>query len=172
MKNKGFTLIELLIVIAILGVLAAVILVAINPLEQFAKARDAGRKSVVGQLGHALAAYYTSQQKYPPTTAQTWITTNLGTTTGTGDLKNIPDNPTYTPPAVPCTATGGDVEKNYCYKAGAADIIVYVTMESKAETSKCASGTTAYYVWASEVGRAGLMCKAGEPAVGDTTFVD
>jgi prepilin-type N-terminal cleavage/methylation domain-containing protein len=41
--NYGFTLIELLIVIAILGVLAVVVLVAINPIEQLARTRDGGR---------------------------------------------------------------------------------------------------------------------------------
>ena len=54
---KGFTLIELLIVIAILGVLAVVVLVAINPVQQLARTRDAGRKSSVAQIGHAVAAY-------------------------------------------------------------------------------------------------------------------
>ena len=43
--KKGFTLIELLIVIAILGVLAVVILVAINPQEQLARGRGGGRTS-------------------------------------------------------------------------------------------------------------------------------
>jgi len=57
----GFTLIELLVVIAILGVLAGAILVAINPLEQLARGRDAGRKSTVDELGHATQAYYTAQ---------------------------------------------------------------------------------------------------------------
>lgn len=40
-KNFGFTLIELLIVMAILGVLAVVVLVAINPVQQLARTRDA-----------------------------------------------------------------------------------------------------------------------------------
>ena len=56
-SSKGFTLIELLIVIAILGVLAAGSLVAIDPVEQLARARDSGRKSAVTQMGRALQAY-------------------------------------------------------------------------------------------------------------------
>jgi len=43
MKKKGFTLIELLIVVGILGVLVGAIAVAINPLQQFAKANNARR---------------------------------------------------------------------------------------------------------------------------------
>ena len=77
-KNKriarGFTLIELLVVIAILGVLAGGILVAINPLEQLARGRDAGRKTTVQQMGNAVQAYYTSQGAVYPTQGATWMT--------------------------------------------------------------------------------------------------
>jgi prepilin-type N-terminal cleavage/methylation domain-containing protein len=87
---KGFTLIELLIVIAILGVLAVVVLVAINPLEQLARTRDAGRISSVTQIGHAVSAYYTSQNAvYPP--VATW---NTALTTA-GELSAIPGAITY-----------------------------------------------------------------------------
>lgn len=63
--RRGFTLIELLIVIAVLGVLATVVIIIINPLQQFAKARDAGRISDITQIANALQAYYTINGKYP-----------------------------------------------------------------------------------------------------------
>jgi type IV pilus assembly protein PilA len=44
-KLSGFTLLELLLVMGILGVLASVLTVAINPGRQFAKARDVQRES-------------------------------------------------------------------------------------------------------------------------------
>ena len=44
----GFTLIELLIVIAILGILAAAVLVAANPGKRTKQARDAARKNDIG----------------------------------------------------------------------------------------------------------------------------
>jgi len=44
-KNSGFTLIELLVVIVIIGILAGAVLLAINPAEISAKARDSKRMS-------------------------------------------------------------------------------------------------------------------------------
>ena len=60
-NEQGFTLIELLIVIAVIGVLAAALLVAINPLEQLNRAKDAGAKSDAVQLYRAALAAYTGK---------------------------------------------------------------------------------------------------------------
>ncbi len=52
--NKGFTLIEILVVIGIIAVLAAVVLVAINPSRQFKLARDSQRVSNVTAILNAV----------------------------------------------------------------------------------------------------------------------
>lgn len=53
-NNSGFTLIELLIVIAIIGFLAAAILVAVDPVKRVQQSRDATRWSEVNGLLNAI----------------------------------------------------------------------------------------------------------------------
>jgi len=58
MKNqKGFTLIELLVVIVILGILAAIIFVAVDPATRFGDARDARRTAEVVSILNAVLKY-------------------------------------------------------------------------------------------------------------------
>ena len=52
--KKGFTLIEVLVVIGIIAILAAVVLVAVNPARQFKLARDSQRTSNVSSLLNAV----------------------------------------------------------------------------------------------------------------------
>lgn len=68
-NQKGFTLIELLVVIAIIGLLASVVLLALNSARQ--KSRDAKRLADVRQIATALELYFDSQATPAyPTTAQ------------------------------------------------------------------------------------------------------
>ena len=113
--KKGFTLVELLIVIAILGTLAVVVLIALNPVQQLARTRDAGRDSTIQQIAHAMEARGTVLGGvYPPSPGNgTWITGLLVTP---GELNTVPTNPTYsTGPTNACASWEG----GYCYVTNA-----------------------------------------------------
>jgi type IV pilus assembly protein PilA len=56
-KNKGFTLIEILVVIGIIAILAAVVLIAINPARQFKQANDSQRTANVNAILNAIGQY-------------------------------------------------------------------------------------------------------------------
>lgn len=101
---KGFTLIELLIVIAILGILAAAVLVAVNPAKRQNQAKDAQTKSDIGQIATALQAYFTTPGSGSyPSGAQ-----GLNLLVTNGDLVKLPtppNSPDYEYGAFPATCT-------------------------------------------------------------------
>ncbi|MBI2327750.1 type II secretion system protein [Candidatus Curtissbacteria bacterium] len=137
-RKFGFTLIELLIVIAILGILAAAVLVAVNPAKRQRQARDAARKSDIGQMATALQAYYTTPGGgYFPAGSGCGVAVGGFTTLiGSGDLKQVPTGPT------------GD---GYCYvTAGSAtEASVYATLEDPTSGSG-----TRLFCWQSTSGKA------------------
>lgn len=102
--KKGFTLIELLIVIAVLGILAAVTVTAINPVRRLNQANDSKVKNDVGEIAGAMEAYFTTTTYYP--TAQADLVTSQ-------DLKVALTAPTgyaaYVISAIPagCTTAAG-----------------------------------------------------------------
>lgn len=155
--KRGFTLIELLIVMAILGVLAVVVLVAINPVQQLARTRDAGRKSAATQIGRALQAYYTSHGGAYVTEGATWLTLLVSA----GELASAPTAIAYSAITDPGCAAGVAVQNGLCYDydTTAQNVVVYNGMESASEDSKCATATDrAFFVYSSADGRGGIVC--------------
>lgn len=77
--NKGFTLIELLVVIGIIGILAAIVLVAVNPGRQFAQARNTARQSDLIQISTAVYAFAADHNGNLPDTDNDDTTSNFPT---------------------------------------------------------------------------------------------
>lgn len=100
--TKGFTLLELLVVITIIALIATAIIVALNPVQRFAEARNSHRWSDVNSILTAVHEYIVDNDGTLPsglTTGQ--AATELGTC-GTCDdlstplapyLKSIPIDP-------------------------------------------------------------------------------
>ncbi|MBU0766488.1 type II secretion system GspH family protein [Patescibacteria group bacterium] len=64
-NRKAFTLIEILVVIGILGILAAVVIIAINPTKQLCDAHDVERRSMIRELNNATIQYLISEWEEP-----------------------------------------------------------------------------------------------------------
>lgn len=170
--KRGFTLIELLIVIAILGTLAVVVLIALNPLQQLARTRDAGRSSQMTQLGHVLEAYSTSHNGEFPDPAGGFLTA-LQTA---GELENVPD-----PIANSDCTEGTNEQSNICYNATDFEgAVIWTDVEATANKQKCVvdcgAGDPDASRWAYSTvnGRGGLVCGVTGALPTDTplTFCD
>ncbi len=120
-KNKGFTLIEILVVIGIIAILAAIVIVAINPARQFAQARNTQRTSnvetilnAVGQkmadckgVFDATATACTISPVCPTTGTVTATVKNIGTTVGATFVDLSCLTPTYISAGIPTDPTNG-----------------------------------------------------------------
>jgi prepilin-type N-terminal cleavage/methylation domain-containing protein len=167
--KKGFTLVELLIVIAILGTLAVVVLIALNPVQQLARTRDSGRKQTVAQLGHAIEAYAAGRNGVYPPVAATWVTTYL---VNTGEISIVPSLVPYSAPGVggraASTACTTNAQNGWCYAGygavtgGFNRAIVFARLESGADNGRCTGTLVAWAVYSTANGGGGILCTANQ----------
>lgn len=175
-ETSAFTLIELLVVMAILGVLATVLLIAINPVEQLAKTRDTGRISSVTQLGRAVTSFYTTRiEAYPD--PNLWNQEIVSA----GELPIFPAGIVYGAYGITnCQANVQPaVDPTYCYSLDESGsgfgAIVFSKLESKTQTSKCTSVGDAYFVFSTADGRGGMICSSDDPSpweAGSVSYLD
>src|ERR1700730_3653945 len=74
MTKRGFTLIELMIVVAIIGILAAIAIPKFSQL--ITKSNEANTKGNLGAMRSALSIYYGDMEGWYPTDSLTTLTTS------------------------------------------------------------------------------------------------
>jgi prepilin-type N-terminal cleavage/methylation domain-containing protein len=70
-RHKGFTLLEILLVIAAIGILASIVLIAINPNRQLAQARNLVRQADINTIQKALEQYLIDNGRYTNSVSST-----------------------------------------------------------------------------------------------------
>jgi len=117
---KGFTLIEMLVVLGILGVVASVLLIEVNPIAQIQKANDARRKGDLETMQHALELYYQDNGSYPTSSGDYKILNSSGVTINWGSpwqpyMSTLPKDPLPANTYVYFSPTSGSGQTYYLY---------------------------------------------------------
>ena len=133
-KQSGFTIVELLIVIVIIGILAAITIVAYNGIQQ--RARDSARTSDIAGVQKALELYRADNGIYPSVGTDNvgYNLSDLSTALVPKYINSIPNDPVAT-------------FTNYQYVRGAATSGSYGIRISYETRTACHRG----------VGNAGIM---------------
>lgn len=107
-KTQGFTLLEILLVVAAIGILAGIVILAINPNKQLGQTRNAQRQTDVTTILNAVYQYSLDNDGTLPTaitTSAQEICKTGGTCTGLADLGVLTTNEEYLT-AIPTDPTG------------------------------------------------------------------
>lgn len=122
-ENSGFTLVELLIVIAVIGLLAAALLVAIDPIDKIKQGRDTKVINDVRSIYDGAIRMYTQQGDFP-------ADSDIQAIVDAGELKNVPEKP-----------NADYIDYGFATNA-AGDIVAWGEVESKVNRAKAGDATT------------------------------
>ncbi|RJO59201.1 type II secretion system protein [Candidatus Parcubacteria bacterium] len=78
-KHKGFTLLEILLVVAAIGILAGIVILAINPSKQLADTKNAQRRSDVNTILNGIYQYAVDNSGVVPAAVVAGTTCNVAT---------------------------------------------------------------------------------------------
>lgn len=144
-ETRGFTLIELLVVIAIIGILASIVLAAVNSARQ--KSRDATRVATLQEFQKALEAYNIDHNAYPVSVGSTWASQCTWWPTGGLPANSVipglvptympvmPVDPGMTQPGINCYlyASDGIDYKLMDYNLTTSNLTAYQRMSTRIE---------------------------------------
>lgn len=146
-KCGGFTLVELLIVISVIGIVAGAVLIAINPLTQMQKGRNAQRKADLRTMSNAIERYKAAYGSYP-TTSGNWCGASgsdwncggnfIPNIISTGDLKILPIDPiTGKPNNITAYCNQSGSRTSYLYRSDGIDykLLAHCTPEGNVFSS-------------------------------------
>lgn len=139
--TSGFTIVELLIVIVVIGILAAITIVAYNGIQQ--RGRDAQRSSDIASIQKALELYHIDNGGYPTCSNTTYQVGGVRASCYSGDanfiaalspkyIATVPKDPTNVGESRYLYVFGSKKLTDVTYSASMDDnYILFTSLESK-----------------------------------------
>ena len=149
LKQSGFTIVELLIVIVVIGILAAITIVAYNGIQNRSKATSS--QALANQVAKKAEAYNTVESTYP---TQSQLTTNSGNGSAGNPKEAVLDDSGAVVAYVAGTGAGGVDAAGTYVGTNSKNLVVY---------NGTSTGGCVYY-WnyaASTPAKAGIKVGAG-----------
>lgn len=133
-RHQGFTLIEITIVVFIIGLIASIILISFNQVQQ--DSRDRKRTADIVSLENALGAYYQNNNEYPAVCSADDVACSASSLASSLSPQYIP--------AIPKDPNGADYPYVRGSTATGSGFGLLVSFESQPQ---CKAGVNVWYNW-------------------------